>query len=154
LGADREAWLYALLSVYQIAVVAIRRTKKMRWKRVKVALLAIALGVAGASFAAAVPASAATTSITEHDVPKIPNPAVRYVTFVDNTGSEIAECFNGNEDSILAPQYVSNGCTTRVWLYQYSDETGYSLCLRPNSTTGHLGREYHSFRIVSSKKSC
>ena len=135
----------------------------MRWKTVRIALLTMALGVGGVSAAAAVPASAATTSAnapvhvasqSQSQSPEAPDPGVRYVTFVDSTGSEIAECFAGNEDSILAPEYVSNGCTTRVWLYQYRDETGYSLCLRPNSTTGHLGRSYHSFRIVSNNANC
>jgi hypothetical protein len=134
---------------------------QIRWKTVRVALLTMALGVGGVSVAAAVPASAATTPAnasvhvaSQLQSPKVPDPAVRYVTFIDSTGSEVAECFAGNEDSILAPEYVSNGCTTRVWLYQYRDETGYSLCLRPNSTTGHLGRSYHSFRIVSNSANC
>jgi hypothetical protein len=134
---------------------------QMRWKRIKLALLAIALGTAGASFAAALPASAATVPasagihvVAQPNTPKVPEVAVRYVTFVDANGTQVAVCFAGNEDSITAPEYVSNGCNTRVWIYQYSDETGYSLCLRPNSTTGHLGREYHSFRIVSNRASC
>jgi hypothetical protein len=130
----------------------------MGWKTIRVTLLAIALGVAGASAAAAMPARAATMpavhATAQPNAPEAPQVSVRYVTFVYSDGADAAVCFNGQEDSILAPEYVSNGCTTRVWLYQYSNETGYSLCLRPNSTTGHLNRTYHSFRVVASSKTC
>lgn len=133
----------------------------MRLARVEAALIAIGLGLAGASVAAAVPASAATTPAitTVHvtqkpSVPKVPDPSIKYVTFVYSSSVEVAECFAGNEDSMLPSEYVSNGCTTRVWLYKHTDETGYNLCLQPNSTTGHLFRKYHSFRIVSNSKSC
>ena len=131
----------------------------MRWRTVRVALLAIALGAAGASAAAAIPARAATLpavhAVAQSNVPEIPQVAVQYVTFVYSNSVSAAVCFNGQEGAIpRGPEYVSNGCSTRTWLYQNRNETGYSLCLRPNSTTGHLNRSYQSFRVVASTKTC
>jgi hypothetical protein len=126
----------------------------MQWKRVKVALLIIGLGVTGASAAVAVPASAATTPATttvhlmsQHNIPA----ATLWVTFFYATGTDSSRCFVGNSDTILPPEWVSNGCTTRVRLFQYQNETGYSLCLRPNTSTGHLHRGYNSFRVLSGR---
>jgi hypothetical protein len=132
----------------------------MRSKKVKIALLAIALSAAGASSATAITANAATTpaSTAVHaapqSVPKIPSASVRYVVFFYSTGGIAGRCLNWNEGAIAPPEFVQNGCLTRVWLYQNSNETGYDLCLRPNSTTGHLGRAYRSFRVVPNNRTC
>jgi hypothetical protein len=149
-----------------VTAAFIRRMIQMGWKRVKVALLATALAAGGAFFAAAVPASAATApasatvNVASHTVPAmsrtvpaIPDASILYLTFVYSNETELTECFNGNSGSIAAPEYVSNGCKTIVWLYQNRSYTGYQLCLRPMSTTGELHRSYLSFRI-GNQKSC
>jgi hypothetical protein len=54
-----------------VTAAFIRRMMQMQWTKVKVALLAIALGAGGASVAAAVPASAATNPASVRIVPDV-----------------------------------------------------------------------------------
>jgi hypothetical protein len=61
---------------------------------------------------------------TVHAVPATPDASPRYVVFIYSNGTARAECFNGNSDSIPAPAYVANNCTTIVRIYQNRNENG------------------------------
>jgi hypothetical protein len=63
-------------------------------------------------------------------------------------------CTHGNGSSINPPSYVSNDCATRVWLYQYTSHTGYTLCISPYSRTGYLQRTYKAFWVSSNYSGC
>ena len=49
---------------------------------------------------------------------------------------------------------VVNNCTVRVWLYEYADGSGYTLCLNPTSATGTLNRSYKRIYISGNKSNC
>lgn len=60
-------------------------------------------------------------------------------------------CSVGNDGNLsYIPVFVSNGCGTRVILYQDKGETGNTLCIGPHSTTGTLNNNWRSFRVGSS----
>lgn len=63
-------------------------------------------------------------------------------------------CGGGNTRSINPPAYVSNGCSTRVWLYQYNSLTGRTLCISPRSGTNRLGRTYRAFWVSRNNTRC
>lgn len=63
-------------------------------------------------------------------------------------------CAGGTSTTINPPTYVSNGCGTRVWLYEYTSHTGYTLCVNPNTSDGHLGRSYKAFWVSSNGANC
>lgn len=50
------------------------------------------------------------------------------------------------------PQYLSNGCNTRVWIYQGPGQKGRSLCISADTSTSLLKLNY-SYGWVSANKS-
>jgi hypothetical protein len=52
-----------------------------------------------------------------------------------------------------SPFEVGNGCTHRVWLFQWNNRTGYRTCVSPH-TYQHLGRAYKSFAVGTSGAHC
>jgi hypothetical protein len=78
------------------------------------------------------------------------------VTFENGSGEIYAEasCAKGNSGSVSPPSYAENGCGTRVWLYEYTSHTGYTLCLDRYSNTGYLHRSYKSFWVSFNSAAC
>jgi hypothetical protein len=78
------------------------------------------------------------------------------VTFENSAGVIYGEasCTEGNSGSMSPPSYAENGCGTRVWLYEYTSHTGYTLCLDPYSNTGYLHRSYKSFWVSFNSADC
>jgi hypothetical protein len=52
------------------------------------------------------------------------------------------------------PTEAGNGCSTRVWLYQYADYTGATLCLNPHTNTGTLHSTWRRYRVTSNPARC
>jgi hypothetical protein len=52
------------------------------------------------------------------------------------------------------PTAAQNGCQTRVWLYQYANRTGHTLCLSPFTNTGRLNSTWRSFFISLNPSRC
>jgi hypothetical protein len=148
-------------------------------KRIRVfaAVVALALsGGIGMAAATAPTAAAATTTIARASLPAAAAVSVRAVQpqhslvstasfcpIVSGTfrtyGANCARqgsflCGGGNTRSINPPAYVSNGCSTRVWLYQYNSLTGRTLCISPRSGTNRLGHTYRAFWVSRNTDRC
>lgn len=63
-------------------------------------------------------------------------------------------CSPGNQGQISAPQSAINNCDTRVFLFQTDHETGSSLCLSPNTSTGTFHMRWLSFKVTSNPNPC
>jgi hypothetical protein len=117
---------------------------KMFAKAVSILVLAApAVGVLAVGSASAAPA-----------MPLV-NYKAGYVTLTNASGqiSQRNECtYRGG--SMSPPKYVANGCAVRVWLYQNSNDSGYTLCVNPRSSTGALGRTYRAYWVSSNSAKC
>jgi len=64
-------------------------------------------------------------------------------------------CTEGNSGTIpFDPVSTSNGCSTRVWIYQEAVRAGYNLCLNPDSSTGALDKAYTYVWISGNAEDC
>jgi hypothetical protein len=109
-------------------------------------ILALAIPAAGVL----IPGSASALAI----VPNV-NYRAGYVTLTNASGqiSQRNPCtYRGG--SMSPPKYVANGCAVRVWLYQNSNDTGYTLCINKRSSTGALGRTYRSYWVSNNSANC
>jgi hypothetical protein len=153
-----------------------RRLQPVKRIRLFAAVAALALsGVIGMVAATAPSAAAATTTTARASLPvaaaiSMPvqpqHPLVSVASFcpiVSGTfrtyGANCTRqgsflCGGGNTRSINPPAYVSNGCSTRVWLYQYHTLTGRTLCISPRSGTNRLGRTYRAFSVSRNTARC
>jgi hypothetical protein len=101
--------------------------------------------------AAGIPIAA---SASAQAIPQV-NYRAGYVTLTNSSGqiSQRNECsYRGG--SMSPPKYIANGCSTRVWMYQNSNDSGYSLCVNPRSSTGALGRSYRSYWVSNNSQNC
>jgi hypothetical protein len=86
--------------------------------------------------------------------------ASRLVFRYSNGGSRTLFCSEGMRSSTRPlsswpwPNQASNGCATRVWLYENSNSSGYTLCLNPHSDTGTLHRTYREFYVSVNASRC
>jgi hypothetical protein len=99
-------------------------------------LLAVMLGVGLFSF---------TPKAHANDVDRI--------IFVEPHGTLSYPC-SPMSHSIAAPQSARNTCDTRVWLFQNRSQTGPSLCLSPNTSTGTFQTHWVFFVITSNSSPC
>ena len=53
-----------------------------------------------------------------------------------------------------APDYVANGCGTRVWIYFSGVRFGYNLCISKNSHTNYLQKEYTYYWVSNNPDTC
>lgn len=139
-------------------------------KRAYLLMVVGALSWAAAFALAATPATAMTAtanakvtpvSVHQHYTSEISKASAscpiypgNFVTFDSTCTGTAWSCSHGNSSSLYPPAYVSNGCGTRVWLYQNRNRTGYNLCIKPNSATGHLNRTYRAFWVSSNPAGC
>jgi hypothetical protein len=108
----------------------------------------LALAVPAAGVLAVGPASAAAVA------PPV-NYKAGYVTLTNASGgiAQSNDCsYRGG--SMSPPKYAANGCAVRVWLYQNSNDSGYTLCINPRSSTGALGRSYRAYWVSSNSAKC
>lgn len=63
-------------------------------------------------------------------------------------------CAHGNQGQISAPQSAINNCDTRVFVFTSDHETGTSLCISPNTSTGTFHTRWLSFRVTSNTSRC
>jgi hypothetical protein len=159
------------------ATSKVRRLQPVKRIRVFAAVVALALsGGIGMAAATAPTAAAAATTIARASLPAaaaVSVPAVQpqhslvstasFCPIVSGTfrtyGANCARqgsflCGGGNTRSINPPAYVSNGCSTRVWLYQYNSLTGRTLCISPRSGTNRLGHTYRAFWVSRNTDRC
>ena len=131
-------------------------------KRFRLYATVLALGLFGA-FGLAAATTSASASTPTHMYAATSSPAgaqVRHVTAAD--GPDLTCHINDGAFTIYAsgctfgtpftcsgsgymtfdPDYVSNGCSVRVWIYKTGVRAGYNLCISPHSATGLLGRAY------------
>jgi hypothetical protein len=89
--------------------------------------------------------------------------STRYLLFVYANGSTYTVADQpGRRDSTKPATEPGNGwpieainhCSTRVWLYQYADYTGATLCLNPNTHTGTLYSTWRRFYISTNSAPC
>ena len=107
--------------------------------------------------ALAVPAVGVLAVGSASAAPVVPlvNYRAGYVTLTNASGqiSQRNACtYRGG--SMSPPKYVANGCAVRVWLYQNSNDSGYTLCVNPRYSTGALGRTYRSYWVSSNSANC
>jgi hypothetical protein len=142
----------------------LRRYKNAIVTAAAVAVMAFAgLAAAGTAQAAThAPAHVASVTsqvkvITPFRDGAIPQYISGNVTFENSAGEifESASCAEGTSGSMpTRPYYAENGCGTRVWLYEYTSHTGYTLCLNKDSNTGYLQRSYKSFWVSFNSANC
>ena len=123
--------------------------------------LAGAFGIAAtpaSATTAAVNAKAAAISIDQAGASKAPAACPVENGFFSTWDSTCAgtlwSCAHGTSSSLFPPMFASNGCGTRVWLYQNSNRTGYTLCITKGTATGHLNRTYRAFWVSSNTANC
>lgn len=117
---------------------------RMKYLARALPLLALSISVAGVL--AATPASAQ---------PQAPSYLAGSVQLINNNGRVYYQkscTYRGG--SVSPPTKLSNGCAVRVWLYQYSNDTGYTLCVNPRSTTGAFARTYRAYWVSSNSANC
>jgi hypothetical protein len=101
---------------------------------------------------AAVPA-AATVGSSHANVPAINNTCqyhhLTFTTYTDGCAHFINwTCRAHNEHPLNpAPDFVANTCFFYVLLYTNPNETGQTLCIRPDSRTSVRPR-WHSFQVI------
>jgi hypothetical protein len=94
-----------------------------------------------------------------------PDATLRYVNGAVSFGYSngrwaTAACSEGNSGSTRPssswpwPNRAGNGCAVRVWLYEYADYTGATLCLNPRTDTGILHQTWRRFRVTSNTSRC
>jgi len=93
-----------------------------------------------------------------------PNPDDDFFSFWDNCEPNNCQytlsCEAGNYQSPIwlyygyQPENVLNGCNVRVWLAEYSNGTGYTLCLSPYSNTVPIYRPYEDIGVSTNGSSC
>ncbi len=116
------------------------------------------LAVPKGAASAATHHSTSRASALHADAPDTNYVALYYYCTEGDCEEDAAAC-NWNTDhtiplSIASNMFkVSNGCEVRVWLYENSNETGYSLCVR-GSSNATIGRTYQSFWISQNTASC
>lgn len=137
--------------------------KRIRLIPVVAALALIGMFGMPAATAVAAPVHAGMPSIASHalNISAPANPATcnnyagHFNIYYGYCGSpDQRSCAGGTSSNINPPTYVSNGCGTRVWLYQYTSHTGYNLCVNPNTSDGHLGRSYKAFWVSFNTANC
>src|SRR5262249_34964068 len=75
------------------------------------------------------------------------------LSFTYTTGSWLIPCNTGLGgparlySNLPWPTHAQNGCSTRVWLYRYSNGTGPTLCLNPHTNTGTFQHTWRYFYI-------
>jgi hypothetical protein len=74
------------------------------------------------------------------------------LTFVSPNSSH--SCSPGNQGQISAPQSAINGCDTRVFVFSTDHESGSSLCISPNTSTGTFHTRWLSFKVTSNTSRC
>src|SRR5580692_280963 len=60
----------------------------------------------------------------------------------------------GSSGVTVSGMEVLNGCSYRIWLDQYADGSGYSLCIKADSSTGALHRNYKRLYMSGSQPAC
>lgn len=156
----------------------IRRNLTSRLRRAVIAVaFAVCMSAAGTA-TMTIPASAQTTTAANAATTNSAIPAAQMHTARPGTTAggpfEIwypcqpqGSCYDNlscNEGAIYnAPTwlaalysnvYVVNDCTVRVWLAQYSNGTGYTFCLSPNSGKVYIYRSYKQVKISSNPNHC
>jgi hypothetical protein len=126
--------------------------------------LAVGASSASAGTTPALAAFAATFSqagaqvrhVTTADSPDLTCPIINgefNIYGSDCSGDIPYEC-SGSGYMAYDPDYVSNGCSVRVWIYETGVRAGYNLCISPHSATGLLGRAYSYAWTSSNTSSC
>jgi hypothetical protein len=60
----------------------------------------------------------------------------------------------GSSGVTVSGMEVLNGCSYRIWLDQDADGSGYSLCIKADSSTGALHRNYKRLYMSGSQPAC
>ena len=144
------------------------------WKKIVPALAALglllALQLTGMSAASAAPThSAATVAHTQGAQPGT-TPSGTFRVFYPTLpagGYWWVHCTANNEGNNPAPGFlvapsefafvsVENLCSVRIWLAQYSNGTGYKLCLSPNGDSGYVNiyRSYQDIGVSANGSDC
>ena len=64
-------------------------------------------------------------------------------------------CNSGEEGNFpWFPRHAANGCIYRVWIYTRYNQGGQAICLSHHSSTGYLGTDWKSYRIVNNQNTC
>jgi hypothetical protein len=128
-------------------------------------------GIATATAPAAIAATTASSHIAASKAPveslrtNAPQiPATRcpfipghFVVYYNSgcTSNNEWQCHSGTSSSLSQRPYnVSNSCSYRVWLYQYSNLTGDTLCITRGTRTGYLQRVWRAFWISFNTSNC
>lgn len=137
-------------------------------KRFRFLLAVLALGLCSAAVGLAVggsPAMATTAaavqsahtggSVSPDDV-TCPMHSGQVTIYQGNCSMPHYYSCNVYNESYLAnaPDYVSNGCTDRIWLYESGVRFGYNLCISANSKTHYLQKEYTYYWVSDNQSSC
>ncbi len=149
------------MNVKQHIEGGLQRCRRSTLIAASAAMMALAALAGGSAAHAATSAPTRTMSATSQVAgaasrSAIPDYITGLVTF-ENGAGEIygdASCAEGNSGSMSPPSYAENGCGTRVWLYEYTSHTGYTLCLDKYSNTGYLHRSYKSFWVSFNTSEC
>jgi hypothetical protein len=134
------------------------------FRRGRTALAAFLLAAATAcAFVAAAPVAQAAPRAPESASAADLTPIAGLVTVCDASNCfgnphSTYDCapghaYNSSGDTV-AGKAVLNGCSYRVWLDQNADGSGYSLCIKANSSTGALHRDYKRLYMSGSKPAC
>jgi len=83
-----------------------------------------------------------------------------YYNCIPNTCTSALTCRAGNHQPPAwlslgeQPLQVINGCNVRVWLSQYSDGTGYKLCISPGDGPINIYRPYRNIGVSTNSSRC
>lgn len=63
-------------------------------------------------------------------------------------------CFTTSGKMPYSPEYIFNGCGTRVWLFT-GDLTGTKVCINPGTgNSGAFGPKYNYYQVTSNPDNC
>jgi hypothetical protein len=145
---------------------AIVSARKVTYLLAALALL-FGLQMMGMSVAANAGTSPSRTSVAQVHQARpdtAPNPDDDFYSYYENCEPNNCKftlsCEAGNTQSPIwlyngwQLEYVINGCNVRVWLAEYSNGTGYTLCLSPYSGQVPIYRSYEDIGVSTNGSSC
>jgi hypothetical protein len=119
----------------------------------------------GMSAASAAPSHPASSVGQAHQAKPDTTPSGTFYVFfpTDPPGGYVyTNCTAGNHPTpgqLQVPPlgtYVENYCNVRVWLAEYSNGTGYELCISPNGNSGqvYIYRSYRDMGVSTNGSNC
>lgn len=130
----------------------------MKRFRLYAAVLSLGLSSVALGFTAGATSAAASTirngTANGSAAAVCPIVSSKFTIYASGCSQPWSHACSGSGFMPYAPEFVSNGCSTRAWIYLAAVRAGYNLCINPDQGVGPLARTYTYFYISSNTSPC